>query len=257
MPTDTRRTDMLLLKRLLFLAIMAAIAFTAGNLIFIYYGSGKKFIPSNRLENHTEPITEKVRNLIHLKQVSEEIATQPGYTKLADIPLPLRQAIISVEDRKFYDHPGIDIEGILRATLVNIQSGGISEGGSTITQQLARTLFLSNEQSFTRKAWEAGFALALESQLSKDKILELYLNTIYFGENAYGINAAAKTFFRKSLKDLSLKEMTILAGLPNGPSIYNPVVDPGAARNRQHIVIESMQRNGFLSRDEADNLIYN
>jgi len=248
---------MFFLRRLFFTALIALIAFTAGNLIYLYYGKVNQFTPSNRSVSHFETTYEKARNLTHIKEISVELARQPGYVKLTAIPLPLRQAIIAVEDRKFYDHPGIDVEGILRATLVNIQNGAISEGGSTITQQLARTLFLSNEQSFTRKAWEAGFAVSIEAQLGKDKILELYLNTIYFGENAFGVAAAAKTYFHKNLTELNLGEITMLAGIPNGPSIYNPIVDPIAARRRQHIVIAAMLKSGFIGQEEADKLSVN
>ena len=242
-------------RRLLLLGLLALIAFIAGNLIIVFFGNVDNFTPSNRSASHFESTYEKARNLTHIKTISSELAEQPGYVKLADIPLPLRQAVIAVEDRKFYDHPGIDIEGILRASLVNIQNGEISEGGSTITQQLARTLFLSNEQSFSRKAWEAGFAISIETQLGKDKILELYLNTIYFGENAYGVAAAAKKYFHKNLKDLNLNEMTMLAGIPNGPSIYNPIVDKAAAQRRQQIVIAAMLKNGFIGQEEADNIL--
>jgi penicillin-binding protein 1A len=236
---------------------MALFAFAAGNLLYLYYGKMDNFTPSNRSVSHFETTYEKAQNLTHIKTISDELAKQSGYTKLSDIPLQLRQAIIAVEDRKFYNHSGIDSESILRATLVNIQSGEISEGGSTITQQLARTLFLSNEQSFTRKVWEAGFAVGLETQLSKDKILELYLNTIYFGENTYGAAAAAKKYFHKSLKDLTLNETTMLAGIPNGPSIYNPIADLAAAKRRQRIVIEAMQKNGFIGQEEANTLSTN
>ena len=245
---------MFFLRRLFFTALIALIAFAAGNIIYLYYGTVDQFTPSNRGTGHFETTYEKARNLTHIKEISSELARQPGYVKIADIPLLLRQAVIAVEDRKFYDHPGIDVEGILRATLVNIQNGEISEGGSTITQQLARTLFLSNEQSFSRKAWEAGFAFSIETQLSKDKILELYLNTIYFGENAYGVTAAAKKYYSKNLKDLNLDEITMLAGIPNGPSIYNPIVDKTAARRRQQIVITAMLKNGFIGQAESDNL---
>ncbi|MEI6285216.1 MAG: biosynthetic peptidoglycan transglycosylase [Bacillota bacterium] len=242
------------LRRVLVLGLLALIAFFAGNLIIVFFGKVDNFTPSNRSTNHFESASEKARNLTHIKAISAELAGQPGYVNLADIPLPLRQAVIAVEDRKFYDHPGIDLEGILRATLVNIQNGEISEGGSTITQQLARTLFLSNEQSFTRKAWEAGFAVSIETQLGKDKILELYLNTIYFGENTYGVAAAAKKYYHKNLQDLNLREMTTLAGIPNGPSIYNPIVDPQASKRRQQIVIAAMLKNGFIGQEEADNI---
>lgn len=242
---------MFFLRRLLFLALLGLFAFIAGNLIFIFWNDKAAFVPANKNANVQLSWSDRSRNIMHIREIATEISRQPGYVEISNIPLPLRQAFIAVEDRKFYNHIGLDFEGILRATLVNIQSGSVMEGGSTITQQLARSLFLSNEQSMSRKFWEAAYAFALENRLSKDKILELYLNTVYFGENAYGVTAAAKIFFNKPLKNLTLNEMTMLAGLPNGPSIFNPKVNPAAARKRQCVVINAMLQNGFISQHDA------
>jgi len=165
-----------------------------------------------------------------------------------------RQAttIIAVEDRKFYRHLGIDPEGIMRASLVNLQYGEIQEGASTITQQLAKNLFLSHEQTFGRKGEEVLLALDLELNYEKDEILELYLNTIYYGSGFYGIDAASRGYFGKPPRELSLAECAMLAGLPNAPSLYSPYVDFKAAKKRQIVVLDAMKACGFVTEREAE-----
>lgn len=177
----------------------------------------------------------------------------PNYVKLDDIPRSLRQAIIAVEDKRFYTHSGFDVEGIARAAVVNVEAGQIEEGASTITQQLVKNLFLTPEQSFSRKAEEVLLAVNIERHFSKDKIMELYLNTIYFGSNFYGIYAASEGYFGKEPKDLTLGESAMLAGLPNAPSLYSPYVDFMLAKKRQLVVINAMKRAHFLSDKEAEN----
>ena len=177
----------------------------------------------------------------------------PNYVKLDDIPRQLRQAIIAVEDKRFYTHSGFDVEGIARAAVVNVEAGQIEEGASTITQQLVKNLFLTPEQSFSRKAEEVLLAVNIERHFSKDKIMELYLNTIYFGSNFYGIYAASEGYFGKEPKNLTLGESAMLAGLPNAPSLYSPYVDFMLAKKRQLVVINAMKRAHFLSDREAEN----
>ena len=172
--------------------------------------------------------------------------------KLRDIPDSLQQAIVAVEDNRFYSHHGFDTEGIIRATLVNLQYGQIEEGASTITQQLVKNLFLSHEQSFGRKAEELLLALDMEANYSKDEILELYLNTIYYGSNYYGVSAASDGYFGKKPADLQLPEAAMLAGLPNAPSVYSPYVDFMMAKKRQFVVIDSMVRCGYLDESTAE-----
>lgn len=164
-----------------------------------------------------------------------------AFLPIEQVPLAMKQAIIAAEDERFYEHGGVDTLGVLRAAGANIVSGGASQGASTITMQVARNFFLTRERTLTRKISEALLAIKIEHNLSKDKILELYINQIYLGQRAYGFEAAARTYFGKGLKDLSLAETAMLAGLPKGPSLYNPVVNPRRATARQHYVLGRMK----------------
>jgi penicillin-binding protein 1A len=164
------------------------------------------------------------------------------------IPTTMRAAMISVEDKRFRWHLGVDPIGMARSVKVRVQSGSWRQGGSTITQQLARNIFLTNSRTFGRKIKEGVLALALERKFSKDQILELYLNRVYFGGGAYGIDAASRTFFGHGADNLSLGEAAIIAGLVKAPSNYSPTADIDAARGRAGVVIDSMIENGFLSR---------
>lgn len=192
---------------------------------------------------------DRLNRLVFIKRAVNSRINQENYVKLRDIPKSLQEAIIAVEDNRFYSHHGFDVEGIARAALVNLQYGQIEEGASTITQQLVKNLFLSHEQSFGRKAEELLIALDIEANYSKDEILELYLNTIYYGSNFYGIRDASQGYFGKAPKNLQLPEAAMLAGLPNAPSLYSPYVDFMMAKKRQFIVIDAMVRCGYI--DEA------
>ncbi len=184
--------------------------------------------------------------------VDEKIKTIPHYTTLDKIPRIMHQAIVSVEDTRFYTHKGFDIFGIARAVLVNVEAGEIQEGASTITQQTVKNLFLTSDQTFTRKAEELVLSMNMEREFEKDKILEIYLNVIYFGSNFYGIYDAAQGYFGKEPADLTIAECAMLAGLPNAPSLYSPYVDFHLAKQRQLIVIEAMEKSGVISTREAD-----
>ena len=168
------------------------------------------------------------------------------------IPATMRAAMIAVEDKRFRSHPGVDPIGIARSLEVRVTSGKWKQGGSTITQQLARNIFLTNQRTFARKAQEAVLALALELKFSKDQILELYLNRVYFGGGSYGIDAASRTFYGHGADQLSLGEATIIAGLVKAPSNYSPTADAEAARGRAAVVLRAMVDNGFISRGAAD-----
>ncbi len=172
-----------------------------------------------------------------------------------EIPLVLRQATIAVEDADFYRHAGIDLSGIARALWADLSSGKIVMGGSTITQQLARSLLLSPservEQTIVRKIREAVLAIRLTRRYSKDEILTFYLNEVYYGNMAYGVEAGAHAVFGKSVRDLDLAECALLAGLPQAPAVYNPLLDPAAALARQAVVLERMTAEGYISPDEA------
>lgn len=168
-----------------------------------------------------------------------------------EIPETMVDAMIAVEDRRFYSHPGVDPIGTARAVVVNIQRGGSAQGGSTITQQLARNIFLTSAQNYTRKVREAILALALEQRFTKREILELYLNRVYFGGGAYGIDAAARKFYGHGAQQLSLEEAAVIAGLVKAPSRYAPSSDPAKAKRRAKIVIAVMADAGRITAAEA------
>ena len=168
-----------------------------------------------------------------------------------EIPKVMKDAVLAIEDARFYEHGGVDYRGIVRAALANL--GRIkSQGASTITMQVARNVYLSSEKTYTRKIYEILLTFKLEHMLSKDQILEVYMNQIYLGNRAYGFAAAAEAYFGKQLKDVSVAEAAMLAGLPKAPSTYNPVVNPIRARSRQLYIIERMLENGFITTEQAD-----
>lgn len=166
---------------------------------------------------------------------------------IAKVPDIMKQAILSAEDDRFYQHMGIDYTGIIRAATSNLLSGGKKQGASTITQQVARNFFLTSEKTYTRKLYEALLSLKIESNLSKDQILELYINQIFLGQRAYGFGAAAQIYFGKPLEGVSIAEAAMLAGLPKAPSAYNPIANPRRARIRQQYVLRRMLELGFIS----------
>jgi len=171
-------------------------------------------------------------------------------TPIAEIPKVMKDAVLSIEDARFYQHGGVDYLGILRAGLANIGRMK-SQGASTITMQVARNVYLSSEKTYTRKIYEILLTYKLEHMLSKDQILEIYMNQIFLGNRAYGFASAAETYFGKSLKDLSIAEAAMLAGLPKAPSAYNPFANPKRARSRQLYIIERMEENGFITAAQA------
>ena len=184
--------------------------------------------------------------------VDEQIKTIPHYVSIDEMPFLLLQAVISVEDTRFYKHKGFDLIGIARAVFVNVEAGEIQEGASTITQQTVKNLFLTSDQTFTRKAEELIMSMNMEKDFSKDKILEIYLNSIYFGSNFYGIYDAAQGYFGKEPNDLTIAECAMLAGLPNAPSLYSPYVDFHLAKQRQLVVINAMEKMGVINKTEAE-----
>lgn len=209
-------------------------------------------VPSSQsINNHLESSWERTYRIIALKSAVDKKLNKSNYVKIQYIPLTMQQAIIAVEDTRFYRHVGFDMEGILRAMLVNMQTGDFSEGGSTITQQLIKNLFLTQEKTYGRKAEEFLLAMDMELRYSKEEILEMYLNSIYFGSGAYGIGDAAKIYFDKSPVNLNLAECSLLAGLPTAPSLNSPYVDFNAAKQRQAIVLSLMTRQGFIGPQTA------
>jgi penicillin-binding protein 1A len=169
---------------------------------------------------------------------------------LDQIPLLMRQAFLSAEDDRFYEHPGVDYQGIIRAVLNLIKTGERGQGGSTITMQLARNFYLSSEKTYLRKINEIFLALKIEHELTKDKILELYLNKIYLGTRAYGVAAAAQVYYGKSLDQLNLAQVAMIAGLPKAPSTYNPIVNPERALIRRNYVLSRMRSLHYISDED-------
>jgi penicillin-binding protein 1A len=175
--------------------------------------------------------------------------------KLEDVPPVMTRAILAAEDDRFFTHSGVDFLGIARAALANLAAGGKTQGASTITMQLARNFFLSNERSYTRKIYEILVALKIEQALSKEQILEIYLNQIYLGQRAYGFASAAQVYFGKPLAKITAAEAAMLAGLPKAPSAYNPVVNPKRAKIRQQYILGRMRSLGYLSEEQYQSAV--
>ena len=169
-----------------------------------------------------------------------------------EVPADLKNAFLSTEDRNFYRHRGFDTIGLIRSILVNIQAGSVKQGASTITQQLARILFLSNERTFDRKIKELIIAHRIEKTITKDEILEMYLNAVYLGSGAYGVQSASKTYFDKEIGQLTLAEMALIAGLPQAPSVYTPLRNPDMAVKRRNAVLRKMYRNNCITKEQYE-----
>ena len=186
------------------------------------------------------------------QKVAEYYVEKRILRRLYEIPSKMKLAALAIEDDNFYNHHGIDLWGIARAAMVNIRSGSVIQGGSTITQQVAKILFLTSERTFDRKIKEGLLSLRIERSFTKDEILEIYLNQIYFGHGAYGVEAASRLYFDKHVEELTLAEMALLAGLPKAPSKSSPFVNPGTALNRKNIVIRRMLELGYISEPQAE-----
>lgn len=174
--------------------------------------------------------------------------------KISEVPTHLKQAILAAEDDRFYEHGGVDYLGVLRAAYSNFSAGSVRQGASTITMQVARNFFLTREKTLTRKFSEALLAFKIEHNLSKDNILELYVNQIYLGQRSYGFAAAAQTYFGKSLQEINIAEAAMLAGLPKAPSSYNPILHPKPAKNRQLYVLGRLHKLNHISSEELSEL---
>ncbi len=171
---------------------------------------------------------------------------------IEEVPPQLKAAILAAEDERFYQHAGIDYVGVMRAAYANLVAGGRRQGASTITMQVARNFFLSSEKTLNRKLYEAMLAFKIEHSLSKDQILELYINQIYLGQRAYGFGAASQIYFGKALGELNTAEIAMLAGLPKAPSLYNPVANPQRAKQRQQYVLRRMKELGHITAEQHD-----
>lgn len=176
------------------------------------------------------------------------------YVYYDDIPKDFINAIVAVEDHRFFEHKGVDIISLARAILVNITNGSLSQGASTITQQLSKNMYFTQEQSFTRKIADVFMSSYLEENLSKEKILELYINTSFFGNGYTGLGQASHGYFNKDPKDLTLYECVLLAGIPNAPSIYNPIYSMEKCIQRQNQVINAMLKNNYIDEETANKI---
>ena len=187
----------------------------------------------------------------------EVIKTFAAYTysnvDLKEVPEQLVKALIATEDKNFYSHPGYDMLGLGRSMVANALAGHVVQGASTITQQLSRILFLSNEKTFTRKIKELQVAAQIEKTISKDKILEMYLNNVYLGSGAYGVKGAARIYFNKNLNQLTLAEMALIAGLPQAPSVYSPYNNIKLAEKRRNQVLLRMYKMRYIDKETYEN----
>lgn len=209
--------------------------------------------PANRLHDMREPeAAERIARILFVRRAVEARIDSADYVPISRISPDLQRAVVAVEDRRFYEHTGFDMTGMMRATLVNMQHGRIEEGASTITQQLVKNLFLENDRSFTRKAEEILLALDIEIAYTKPEILEMYLNVVYYGAGYYGVGAASEGYYGKEPAVLDLPEASMLAGIPNAPSELSPFVDFIAAKKRQAVVLDAMEAQNYIDRRTAE-----
>lgn len=224
------------------MTLLTLLALAGTGVLLLRYGS----LPAGATMQSTQILDSEGRVIASLQDgVNRQIV------KLADISPWLVKATLAVEDRRFYEHAGVDVRGLARAAWVDIRHMSKQQGASTLTQQLARNLYLSHERTWTRKLKEAWYAARLEQVYSKDEILELYLNQIYYGHGAYGVEAAARLYFDKPAKELSLAESALLAGIPKGPRYYSPHLHPADAKARRHKVLQSLHETGQLTKKQA------
>lgn len=190
-----------------------------------------------------------------LEEKVEEIKSKANYTKISELPQMYLDAVISVEDHRFYKHSGIDVIAIGRALINDIKAMDFVEGGSTITQQIAKNEYFTQEKRITRKIAEVFMAFEIEKNYSKDEILELYINTIYFENGYYNIKDACEGYFGKSLNEMTDGECIMLAGIPNAPSVYNPKENPKLAKERQKQVVDKMVEYGYITEEEEEEIL--
>lgn len=209
--------------------------------------------PSTVVKEKTEAGTlrEKWNDVSHFRESLESRVHREKFVPYDKIPDLLKKGIIATEDRRYYDHGAVDIIGVARAFITNSMAGETLEGGSTIAQQTVKNIFLSNDRTMTRKLEELALAVQLERNYSKEEILELYLNTIYFGHGAYGVGEASRVYFGKEPKALDLSQCAMLAGLPQAPSAYDPISHPQEGAKRMTTVLALMAQEGYITPEEA------
>ena len=230
--------------------IGAAIALAVGLLVAVALAMAYPQLPDiSDLADYRPKLSMRVYS-VEGTQIGEFGEERRNLTPFKDIPKVMKDAVLAIEDARFYQHGGVDYIGLARAALANLGRSK-SQGASTITMQVARNVYLSSEKTFTRKIYEILLTSKLEHMLTKDQIFEIYLNQIYLGNRAYGFAAASEAYFGKPLKNISIAEAAMLAGLPKAPSAYNPIVNPKRARARQLYIIERMEENGFITAKQA------
>jgi monofunctional glycosyltransferase len=193
--------------------------------------------------------------IMPLEEKVASIQKKENYTKIDEIPQIYRNAVISVEDHRFYEHNGIDIIAICRAAVNDIKAMEFVEGGSTITQQLSKNIYFTQEKKITRKIAEVFMSFEIEKNYDKDEILELYLNTSYFGDGYYTVKEACRGYFNKELNEMTDYEAILLAGIPNAPSVYAPTKNPELAKQRQRQVMEKMIKYNYLTNDDVNDIL--
>jgi len=184
----------------------------------------------------------------------EEVTSKEHFVSFEQLPKNYINAVIAVEDHRYYEHGPVDFIGIARALYTNIRDGEFDEGGSTITQQVAKNIIFNQDKTLIRKIGEIFGAYDLEKNYSKDEILALYVNSNYFGDGYYGIYAASMGYYKKEPKDLTLEEASMLAGIPNAPSVYSPSINPNLAKKRQSHVLNAMVQYGYITEEEANSI---
>ncbi len=233
------------------LAFAALVAIGAVAVTAVFYAYGRDLPGFEAVTDYDPPQVTKVFDQNGV-QIAEFFRERRSVVPLEEIPPVMRQAMVSAEDGNFYAHDGLDYLGILRALIIDLKEMRLAQGASTITQQVIKNMVLSPERSFARKIREAILARRLEQNLSKDELLSIYLNHIYFGHGRYGIGEAARFYFDKAPRELDLGEAALLAGLPQSPNNLSPLRNPARAKRRQRYVLDQMALNGFITRQEAE-----
>ena len=221
----------------------------AGAGVFIYYHFLKDLPDFTSIKEFRPSVITQVfaRDGQRIGEFYSERRIEVPYSRL---PRHLVLAFVAAEDARFFEHPGVDITGIVRAFIRNLEAGEMVQGGSTITQQVVKRILLTSEKSFARKIREAVLAYRIDNYMTKEEILNVYLNHIFLGHGAYGVEAAAQEYFSKHVEDLNLAEVAILAGIPKAPSRYDPYLNPQRAKERQAYVLKRMAEVGFISKEQ-------
>ncbi|GAX89535.1 transglycosylase domain-containing protein [Effusibacillus lacus] len=243
MQDRVRRRKTLLIRLGLY---FAAVTFLSGFLLYLYMRFAP--LPASDLTTHSRIVSADGALLADLLNNGQNRVR----VDIREVPQDLQNATIAIEDAQFYQHSGLNLRGIARALYVNLKNRELIEGGSSITQQLAKVMYLSHDRTWSRKFREMLLTIQLETRYSKQEILELYLNAVYYGHGANGVGTAAKIYFNKSATDLNLAESALLAGIPKGPTFFSPFSDQNKAKERQQQVLQAMVRHGYITQEQAD-----